>query len=159
MSQRMVFQCTYGKENPERATLPFVAANVAATAGMEATVVCTVEAVWLGTKGGADGVVSKGLTPLADLLAEFRGNGGKIWLCGACTKPRESPKLTRPRSHHRRGCRDHRGHRQRGHSNRLCLEASQRRAFSGYSVRAICSHLAVVSRQLLPAVLQTQDSS
>jgi predicted peroxiredoxin len=88
MSQRLVFQCTYGKENPERATLPFVAANVAATAGMEATVVCTVEAVWLGTKGGADGVVSKGLTPLADLLAEFLGNGGKIWLCGACTKPR-----------------------------------------------------------------------
>jgi hypothetical protein len=42
-------------------------------------------------------VVSKGLTPLADLLAEFRGNGGKIWLRGACTKPRESPKLTRPR--------------------------------------------------------------
>ena len=88
MSQRMVFQCTYGKENPERATLPFVAANVAATAGIEATVVCTIDAVWLGTKGGADGVVPKGLTPLADLLAEFRANGGKIWLCGACTKPR-----------------------------------------------------------------------
>jgi len=88
MSQRMIFQCTYGKENPERATLPFVAANVAATAGMEATVVCTVEAVWLGTKGGADGVASKGSTPLADLMAEFRANEGKVWLCGACTKPR-----------------------------------------------------------------------
>ena len=88
MSQRLIFNCTNGKENPERAILPFVAANVAATAGMEVTVVCTVEAVWLGTKGGADGVVSKGLTPLVDLLAEFRGNGGKVWLCGACTKPR-----------------------------------------------------------------------
>ncbi len=88
MSQKMIFQCTNGKENPERAVLPFVAANVAATAGIETTVVCTIDAVWLGTKGGADGVVSKGLTPLKDLLAEFFGNGGKIWLCGACTKPR-----------------------------------------------------------------------
>lgn len=88
MSQRMIFNCTWGKENPERAILPFVAANVAAVAGIETTVVCTIEAVWLGTKGGADGVVSKGLTPLVDLLAEFLGNGGKVWLCGACAKPR-----------------------------------------------------------------------
>ncbi len=84
MSQRMIFQCTHGKEDPERAMLPFVAAM----AGIETTVVCTVDAVWLGTKGGAGGVVSKGLTPLADLVEEFRGNGGKVWLCGACTKPR-----------------------------------------------------------------------
>jgi uncharacterized protein len=88
MSQSMIFQCTYGKENPERAVLPFVAANVAATAGIDATVVCTIDAVWLGTKGGADGVVSKGLTPLTDLMKEFFSNGGKVWLCGACTKPR-----------------------------------------------------------------------
>ena len=88
MSQSMIFQCDHGKEDPERAILPFVAANVAATAGIEATVVCTIEAVWLGTKGGADGVVSNGLPALVDLLAELRGNGGKVWLCGACTKPR-----------------------------------------------------------------------
>lgn len=88
MSQTMVFHCTWGKENPERAILPFVAANVAATAGIEATVVCTIEAVSLGTKGGADGVASKGLPALVDLMAEFRENGGKVWLCGACTKPR-----------------------------------------------------------------------
>ncbi len=88
MSQSMIFQCTYGKENPERATLPFVAANVAATAGIETTVVCTIDAVWLGTKGGADGVAAKGLPVLVDLMKEFRENGGRVWLCGACTKPR-----------------------------------------------------------------------
>jgi uncharacterized protein len=88
MSQSLMFNCTHGKEDPERAILPFVAANVAANAGLDATVVCTIEAVWLGTKGGADGVVSKGLTPLSTLLEEFRQNGGKVWLCGACTKPR-----------------------------------------------------------------------
>ena len=41
-----------------------------------------------GTTGGAKGVVSDGLTPLADLLPEFVANGGQVWLCGACTKPR-----------------------------------------------------------------------
>ena len=72
MSQRMIFQCTHGKEDPERAILPFVAANVAATAGIETTVACTIEAVWLGTNGGAGGVVAKGLPALSDLLAEFQ---------------------------------------------------------------------------------------
>jgi uncharacterized protein len=88
MSRTLMFNCTSGKEDPERAILPFVAANVAATAGLEATVVCTIEAVWLGTTGGADGVVKEGLPPLSTLLEEFRQNGGKVWLCGACTKPR-----------------------------------------------------------------------
>ena len=88
MSQRLLFNCTHGAEDTERAILPFVAANVATTAGLEAIVVCTVEAVRLGTRGGTDGVVSNGLPPLAELLPEFVANGGQVWLCGACTKPR-----------------------------------------------------------------------
>ncbi|MEJ2666090.1 MAG: DsrE family protein [Deinococcales bacterium] len=88
MSGRMLFNCTHGKEEPEQALLPFVAANVAATAGQQALVVCTVDAVWLGTKGGADGVCSKDLPALAELLPSFLANGGEVWLCGACTKPR-----------------------------------------------------------------------
>jgi peroxiredoxin family protein len=52
MSNKLIFNCTYGKEDPERATLPFVAANIAAAAGQEAVVLCTIEAVWLGTEGG-----------------------------------------------------------------------------------------------------------
>lgn len=88
MSEKLIFNCTYGRDNPERATLPFVAANIAASAGQEAVVLCTVDAVWLGTQGGSDGVESPGLPALTDLLAEFVGNGGTVWLCGACTKPR-----------------------------------------------------------------------
>jgi predicted peroxiredoxin len=88
MSRKLIFVCTHGKEDPERATLPFVAANVAATAGQEAIVVCTIEAVRLGTKQGSDGIESKGLPPLAKLFGEFVANGGSVWLCGACTKPR-----------------------------------------------------------------------
>lgn len=88
MSDKILFNCTHGQDDPERATLPFVAANVAATAGQEAIVICTIDAVWLGTSGGTDGVQSPGLPALSDLYGEFVDNGGQVWLCGACTKPR-----------------------------------------------------------------------
>jgi len=89
MSGKLLFMCTHGKEDPERATLPFVAANVAATAGQESIVICTIEAVRLGTKNGLQGIEAKGLPPLAKLFPDFVAAGGKVWLCGACTKPRD----------------------------------------------------------------------
>jgi uncharacterized protein len=88
LANKLIFNCTYGKEDPERASLPFVAGNVAATAGQEAIVFCTIEAVWLGTKGGTDGIASKGLDSLSKIYSDFVAKGGKVWLCGACTKPR-----------------------------------------------------------------------
>lgn len=88
MSEKLIFNCTCGKEHPERATLPFVAANIAAAAGQEAIVLCTIEAVWLGTAGGTEEIAQPGLPALADLFAEFIDNGGQVWLCGACAKPR-----------------------------------------------------------------------
>jgi uncharacterized protein len=88
MSEKLIFNCTHGKEDPERATLPFVAANIAAAAGQESIVLCTIEAVWLGTKGGTVGIEQPGLPLLDGLYAEFIDNGGQVWLCGACTKPR-----------------------------------------------------------------------
>jgi hypothetical protein len=51
--------------------------------------VCTVDGVWLGTKGGTQGIESKGLPPLSKIYSDFVGAGGKVWLCGACTKPRD----------------------------------------------------------------------
>ena len=87
MTDKILFNCTHHSD-AERATLPFVAANVAAIAGQTSIVVCTVDAVWLGTTGGTDGIAADGLPKLADLYNEFIGNGGEVWLCGACTKPR-----------------------------------------------------------------------
>lgn len=88
MSTKILFNCTYGAEDPERATLPFVAASVAAAAGQEAVVVCTIEAVRLGTHGGANDVAAHGLPPLKQLYDDFIAAGGRVWLCSACTKPR-----------------------------------------------------------------------
>jgi predicted peroxiredoxin len=88
MGNKLIFNCTYGKENPERATLPFVAANIAAAAGQESIVLCTIDSVWLGTEGGTDEIAQPGLPVLAELYREYVDNGGQVWLCGACTKPR-----------------------------------------------------------------------
>lgn len=84
----MLFNCTHAQDDPERATLPFIMGNVAATAGQEAVVLLTVDGVWVATQGYADSVHKDGFPPLADLMRSFLDNGGQIWACGACTKPR-----------------------------------------------------------------------
>lgn len=85
---RFLAQATHGREDPERATLPFIVANVAASADQEAIVLLTIEGVWLATKGYADDVLYKGMPPLSEVIASLLANGGQIWACGACTKPR-----------------------------------------------------------------------
>jgi predicted peroxiredoxin len=88
VSEKLIFMCTHGEEDPERAILPFVAANTAAIAGQEAVILLTIEGVWLGTEGGTDGVLKEGFPELSSLADEFVENGGEIWLCGTCAKPR-----------------------------------------------------------------------
>lgn len=88
MSGKLLFTCSHGKEDPERAILPFVAANTAAIAGQEAVVILTIEGVWLGTEGGTDGITREGFPALDSLFQEFVENGGEVWLCGTCAKPR-----------------------------------------------------------------------
>ncbi len=79
---------THGKDNVERASLAFVMANTALNAGQEATILLTIEGVRVATRGYADGLQSEGLSPLKELIAQFVQNKGRIWVCGACAKPR-----------------------------------------------------------------------
>jgi predicted peroxiredoxin len=88
MSDRMIIVCSAGREDPERAILPFIVANTAAAVGKQTAVLCTIEAVWIGTEGGTDGIQYEGLPDLARLYKDFVELGGEVWLCGACTKPR-----------------------------------------------------------------------
>jgi predicted peroxiredoxin len=85
---RFMAQATHGREDPERATLPFIVANVAASADQEAIVLLTIEGVWLATKGYADDIHHEGMPPLREVIASLLDGGGQIWACGACTKPR-----------------------------------------------------------------------
>ena len=85
---RIITHATFGREDAERATMPFVVANVAATADQSVAVLLTIEGVRLATKGYADAIAKDGLPPLGDLIGQYVANGGEIWACGACTKPR-----------------------------------------------------------------------
>jgi len=87
MSKIMVHN-THGKDDVERATLAFVVGNTALTSGQEAILLLTIDGVWLGTHGYADGLQVDGFAPLNELIENFAGNGGEIWVCGACAKPR-----------------------------------------------------------------------
>ncbi|HEV8637941.1 MAG TPA: DsrE family protein [Chloroflexota bacterium] len=88
MSKNILINCNHGQEDAERATLPFVVGNVAVTADQDAVVFLTIEGVRLATKGYADAIQKEGFQPLGDLIRSFVANGGQVWACGACTKPR-----------------------------------------------------------------------
>lgn len=85
---RILIQGTHGAEHPEKATLPFIIGNVAATADQDTVVFLTSDAVWLATHGPADDVVFADHPSAGELLAKFVANGGRVWACGACTGPR-----------------------------------------------------------------------
>jgi predicted peroxiredoxin len=85
---KILVHCTHGKDNPERALLPFIVANVAASADQEAVVLLTIDGVWAATRGYAEGVSKDGFPPLAEVIKSYVANGGQIWACGTCTKPR-----------------------------------------------------------------------
>jgi predicted peroxiredoxin len=85
---KILVNCTHGKEDAERAILPFIVGNVSATADQETIVLLTIDGVWNATHGYADKVQQEGFQPLKDVMRSFVDNGGQIWACGACTNPR-----------------------------------------------------------------------
>ncbi len=85
---KILVNCTHATDDPERATLAFIVGNVAASADQEAVVLLTIEGVWLATKGCAESIHKEGFPALGEVVKSFLGNGGQIWACGTCTKPR-----------------------------------------------------------------------
>jgi predicted peroxiredoxin len=85
---KIMIHNTHGKEDLERATLAFIIANAALTAGQEATVLLTIDGVWFATRGYADGLQAEGFGPIGEQISSFISNGGQVWVCGICVKPR-----------------------------------------------------------------------
>ncbi|HET9948956.1 MAG TPA: DsrE family protein [Longimicrobiales bacterium] len=85
---RLIVDATRGSEDPERATLPFIVGTTALSADQECTIVLTIEGVRLAVKGYADTIEKEGFRPLRELVEEFVAEGGELWACGACCKPR-----------------------------------------------------------------------
>ena len=85
---KLLVHCTHGREDPERATLAFIVGNVAASADQDVVLLLTIDGVWLATRGYADEIHKEGFPPLSEVIQSFHANGGQIWACGTCTKPR-----------------------------------------------------------------------
>ena len=88
MAATIMTHCTHADDDHERATLPFIVGNVAASADQSTIVLLTIDGVWLATKGYAERIHKQGFPPLKQIMELFVENGGEIWACGACTKPR-----------------------------------------------------------------------
>jgi uncharacterized protein len=84
----LLFTVTHGADEPERATVPFIAAATAAVSGRDAIVIATIDGVNLGLPHVATEVEEPGMPPLADLQRQLVASGGAIWLCSACTTKR-----------------------------------------------------------------------
>jgi uncharacterized protein involved in oxidation of intracellular sulfur len=89
MVGNVLVNCAHGKNNPEEATVAFIAASAAVTRSTATAVFLTSDAVRLATSGYADGVQAEGYQPLKVFLDEFLGAGGKLWVCPACAKARD----------------------------------------------------------------------
>ncbi|MCH7635420.1 MAG: DsrE family protein [Proteobacteria bacterium] len=89
MVGNVLVNCAYGKNNPEEATVAFIAASAAVTRSTATAVFLTSDAVRLATPGYADGVQADGYEPLKVFLDKFLEDGGKLWVCPACAKARD----------------------------------------------------------------------
>ncbi len=88
MSKIMVHN-THGKDDVERASLAFVVGNTALSSGQDTIVLLTIDGVWLATPGYTNGLEADGFAPIKETIDSFIKNGGQLWVCGACMKPRD----------------------------------------------------------------------
>lgn len=89
MAERLLINCTYGEDDPERATVPYIVASTAVASGQDAVVICTAEGVWSGVEGRQEGIAQDGMPALIDLYRQLIDGGGEVWLCSACTNLRD----------------------------------------------------------------------
>lgn len=88
MSTKILVNATYGLDDLERATVPFIVASASAASANETVMFLTADSVRLVTTEGAKGVQADGYPPVAELLDAFVENGGTIWVCPVCAKAR-----------------------------------------------------------------------
>jgi uncharacterized protein involved in oxidation of intracellular sulfur len=90
--QKLVYLCTHGPEDPEKAILPFSMALGAMAMDFEAVVILQSGAVLLAMKCAADHVLAAGMSPLKEQLDIFLADGGKLIACTACLSARKIEK-------------------------------------------------------------------
>jgi predicted peroxiredoxin len=87
--EKLVIMVTHGRDDPERATIPFVMGCAALATEVEVVLGLQVEGVRLARRGEVDQISAAGFPPLAKLFTEFQELGGKLLVCNPCLKSRE----------------------------------------------------------------------
>lgn len=85
----LVFEATHGADDPERANLPFIRANVAAAMGHDAAVHLVGDAVWMATTEGGRDVRYGGHPSVAEMAESLLNNGGRILVDAASAASRQ----------------------------------------------------------------------
>jgi predicted peroxiredoxin len=87
--EMVMFICTHGGDNPEKAAIPFVMGCAALAMDVKAMVVLQEEGVHLAQKGYAEHMTKPGgFEPLPKLIADFLELGGELKVCVPCIKAR-----------------------------------------------------------------------
>ena len=89
MSGKFVVNLSRAKDDTDRATVAFVVANAAVASDKETLVFLSIDGTRLSQKGYADDIHEDGFAPLRELMANFVGAGGKIFVCSPCFKKRK----------------------------------------------------------------------
>lgn len=79
---------THAKDDTDKATVAFVIANAALGSDKDTLVFLSTEGVRLAVAGYADDIHEAGFAPLKELMANYAGAGGKIYVCSPCFKKR-----------------------------------------------------------------------
>ena len=88
MAGNVLVNCPYGKNNPEEATVVFIAASTAVTRSTATAVFLTSDAVRLATPDYANDIQAEGYEPLNVFFQKFLDKGGILWVCPACAAAR-----------------------------------------------------------------------
>ena len=86
-SRDLVVLITHGADH-ELSSVAFTIANGGMTSGLKVSIFLTSAAVDLVRKRAIDTTVVPPLEPLAALVKDFLGRGGKLWACTPCVKGR-----------------------------------------------------------------------
>lgn len=88
-AEKLVFISTFGGEDPERASSPFVWANAALAMDCEVVVILQGTAVTLAVKGCYEHVFAPHKPPLKELVDNFLEMGGTLLACTPCLQERQ----------------------------------------------------------------------
>jgi uncharacterized protein involved in oxidation of intracellular sulfur len=87
--EKVMFICTHGGDNPEKAAMSFVMGSAALAMDIKSLVVLQGDGVYLAKKGYSENVLKPGgFESLTKLITDYLELGGELKVCVPCIKAR-----------------------------------------------------------------------